>query len=391
MFDLAGNINQLVDALFLYASKPKTAGRTLIFIDEIQNSAKAISLLRYFYEDYPDYYVIAAGSLLESLFDFKNSFPVGRVEYLQLHPFSFEEYLLAAGKPAPAESLDNLFDAKNLIPALNSEYSRYSLIGGMPEAVKVFAMNNDYFETAKVYESVLIIYMHYMDDIEKYSRSQKQSVVLRHVIQSSFRLAGRRITFEGFGGSTYKSADIKEAFQLLEKTFLLRLCYPSSSVIPPVSVNLNKSPKIHLLDTGLINYFAGISSEFALKKNPEDVYSGLIAEHLTGQELIAAQSSVFNAPAFWTRDKKQSSAEVDYILNIEGMVIPVEVKSGSTGRLRSLMQFIDAAPHTYAVRLYSGNISIEKAHTLSGKEFTLINLPLFLAGKVDGYVRMVRS
>ncbi|MCK6605875.1 MAG: AAA family ATPase [Ignavibacteriaceae bacterium] len=388
LFDLSKDINQLVDSIFLYSSKSKSAGRTLIFIDEIQNSSNAISMLRYFYEDYPGYYIIAAGSLLESLLDFKSTFPVGRVEFLYLYPLTFKEYLLAAGKPGLAEALDTIPYPENLNQAFYSEYSRYALVGGMPEAVRIYTEKNDYFEAGKVYESLLLSYM---DDVEKYSPAQKTSAVLRHVIQSSFRLAGRRITFEGFGGSTYRSLEIKEAFQLLEKTLLLRLNYPSSSVVPPISVNLNKSPKVQVLDTGLINYFAGVSSEFALNKSLEDVYSGIIIEHLTGQELLAAQKSVLTPLTFWSRDKKQSSAEVDYIIQCEGNVIPVEVKSGSAGRLRSMMQFTDAAPHNLAVRLYSGTLSMEKAKTLTGKEFTLINLPLFLAGKAEEYVRWAKS
>lgn len=116
------------------------------------------------------------------------------------------------------------------------------------------------------------------------------------------------------------------------------------------------------------------------------VFSGRIVEHIVGQELYSASNSPLHALHFWARDKVQSNAEVDYVIPVDGRLIPIEVKSGAAGRLRSLHAFMDAASHTLAIRLYAGAYRAEKARTLSGKEFTLVNIPLFHAAKAVEYL-----
>ncbi|QOJ27564.1 MAG: ATP-binding protein [Ignavibacteriales bacterium] len=378
---------QVVRGIFLAKSKPLNAPSTLLFIDEIQNSAVAINLLRYFYEEMPQLHVIAAGSVLESLLNFNESFPVGRVEYEYLHPFTFEEFLLARGQTGLVEALDIYPFPAGLATRMLTEYSAYALVGGMPEAVSEYARTGDIYTVSRVYESLL---SSYLDDAGKYASHQNQAALLRHVITSAFLEAGKRITYEGFGKSQYKSREVKEALQILEKAMLIRLLHPSSSVMPPIAENKGRAPKLQVLDTGLLNYFAGIQKEFALQKNLEEVYAGRVAEHLTGQELIAASSSRFHQPAFWMREKSQSSAEIDYIYQHDDLIIPVEVKSGKSGRLRSLHLFLDMCPHPFAVRVYSGELSTEEPVTQSGKRYKLLNLPFYLLPRLKTYVaRMV--
>ncbi|GMU87080.1 MAG: ATPase [Ignavibacteriales bacterium] len=374
---------QVVRGIFLAKSKPLNAPNTLLFIDEIQNSPVAINLLRYFYEEMPQLHVVAAGSVLESLMNFNESFPVGRVEYEYLHPFTFEEFLLARGETGLVEALDIYPFPAGLSVTMFAEYSAYALVGGMPEAVSEFARTGDIYGLARIYESLL---SSYLDDAGKYASHQNRAALLRHVITSSFAEAGKRITYEGFGKSQYKSREVKEALQTLEKAMLIRLLHPSSSVRPPITENKGRAPKLQVLDTGLLNYFAGIQKEFAMQKNLEDVYTGLIAEHLTGQELIAASGSRFHQPAFWMREKTQSSAEVDYIYQHDELIIPVEVKSGKSGRLRSLHLFMDMCQHPFAVRVYSGGLSVEEASTQTGKAYKLLNIPFYLLPRLKSYV-----
>ena len=151
--------------------------------------------------------------------------------------------------------------------------------------------------------------------------------------------------------------------------------------------NKRKSPKLHILDTGILNYYAGIQLMILNNDLLDTIFEGKIAEHIVGQELLSIKSSVLAKNYFWIKEKKQSNAEVDYVLQIDNLIIPIEVKLGKTGRLRSLMEFIDLCPHNFALRIYSGIFSVEKAKTLKGKEFILLNLPFYLTGKIPDYIK----
>jgi len=147
-----------------------------------------------------------------------------------------------------------------------------------------------------------------------------------------------------------------------------------------------KQPRLQFLDTGLLNYAVGLQEFFFQHQDLQAFYRGLLAEHIVGQELLAGDVRTGGKPVFWKREKKQSSAEVDYLLSRQGHLIPVEVKAGKAGRLRSLHQFMERADHEWAIRLYAGPLERIKVSTPQGKEFSLLNLPYFLAGQLDAYV-----
>ena len=369
----------VVDSIFFAKNKEKKAGKILLFIDEIQNSAKAVSLLRYFYEDTPELYVVAAGSLLETLIDKQISFPVGRVEYLAVHPCSFEEYLNATGELQALEILN-----QNLVPEYTHDkltrlFRQYTIIGGMPEIVNDYAENRDLTKLTPLYDGLIISYL---DDVEKYARNSTMIHVVRFIIENAFSFAGERITFEGFAKSNFRSREMGEAFRLLEKTMLLQMVYPAVNAGLPLDIR-HRSPKLQLLDTGLVNYKSGIQGELLGSSNIEDAYRGKIAEHITGQELLSSECSVLARLNYWARDTKNAQAEVDFVVTFNGLLVPVEVKSGATGKLRSLHRFMDMAPHTWAVRIYSGKLNVELANTLAGKAYTLINIPFYLTGRLE--------
>lgn len=380
IFERDYSFSDLLMALFFYARKERHGGKTLLFIDEIQNSPKAIALLRYFKEEAGDIHVIAAGSLLETIMDRKISYPVGRVEFMMMHPVSFREFLNAMGEK---QSLD-LLDADE-VPGyahahLSEQFKKYTTIGGMPQVVEEYSELKDLTALQPIYESLL---SSYREDVEKYAPSSSQVQYIRHILNTAFEQAGGRITIENFGGSTYKYREMKEAFNTLEKTLLFRLVYPSVEVEIPATPKLKLKPRLHTLDTGLINYSTNMVGDLLTAKDITDVYRGRIAEHIVGQELLARTSSVMNKLQFWVREKKQSSAEIDYIFQHDGKLIPVEVKSGSVGKLRSLHQFMDQAPHNIAVRVYQGEYLVQKAKTIAGKEFTLLNLPFYLVHRIE--------
>lgn len=231
-----------------------------------------------------------------------------------------------------------------------------------------------------VYDSLLISYQ---ENVEKYAETSSQVQYIRHVLSSVFSEAGNRVVFEKFGKSVYRSREISEAFTSLEKTMLLKLIYPLTSVQRPLIPNLKKRPRLHLIDTGLVNYAARVMGEMVFARNISDVYRGRIAEHLVGQEFLAASYLASAQLQFWVRDKNESDAEVDYIFPWKEYLVPVEVKSGSIGKLRSLQQFMELSNCPFAVRVWQGKQSIDKAKTREGKEFTLVNIPFYLVHRLS--------
>jgi hypothetical protein len=141
----------------------------------------------------------------------------------------------------------------------------------------------------------------------------------------------------------------------------------------------------------MLNHFAGLQKEIIASPDLDAVYQGKVVEHIVGQELLAYKFNVLSELNFWVRDKKDAEAEVDFVINYEGRVIPIEVKSGTTGRLRSLHAFMDMAEHDTAIRLYGGVVKVDRVKTLKGKEYRLLNLPYYLAGKIEEYLSWMEN
>lgn len=377
------SVGELMQAIFFLKNKQMNNSSTLIFIDEIQEAPEALAMLRYFYEKYPQYHVIAAGSLLESLFNNHISFPVGRVEYMIVRPFSFHEFLQAMDEQPALQQYRSACIAPYAHSKLLKLFHDYTLIGGMPEVVKRYVETGDFTSLKVVYDSLLLSYL---DDVEKYATNLSQTQCMRHAIQASFYEAGERIKFQGFGQSAYSSRDMGEALRTIEKAMIIRLLYPTTQTGHPYLPDMKKSPKLQVLDTGLLNHFAGIQTQIFGIKDLNNLYRGRISEHIAGQELLANQEDLLQPLRFWVREKKESVAELDYLFPFEGRMIPVEVKSGATGSLRSLHQYMDLSDETIAIRLYAGEARIDLLQTLSGKTFELHSLPYYLAGNLTAYL-----
>lgn len=383
LFEQNLNIYQLVDAIFLFANKKKDVGSTLIFIDEIQNSRAALAMLRYFYEKTPHIHVIAAGSLLETILGSHRSFPVGRVEYASMHPLSFSEFLTATNHQLLAEELEKIPLPPQSASLLYDQFHTYALVGGMPEIVQQYAEHRDIVALSPVYDSLLTSYM---NDVEKYAQTETSRRVIRHVIETAPFHSGKKIKFEQFGNSAYSGREVSEAMRILEKSMLVKLTYPTTSTHNPISLNYKKSPKLHMLDIGLINYRLGLQQDYVGINDLSSVHQGLVMEEISWQQCSTIQSDQQNHFSFWVREKKQSSAEVDLVMQYRGDIIPIEVKAGKTGTLRSLHQFVDQSPHPYAVRVYGGMLSIEEHVTPAGTPYKLLNLPYTLMEKLYAYL-----
>lgn len=389
LFEKEQEIDNLMAEIFLFCNKENKPGKTLLFIDEIQNSNRTITKLRYFYEaKIPDLYVIAAGSLLETMLNKKASFPVGRVEYLAIRPCVFNEFLRAIGETQLEKALLDGQIPEALHTKTINLFNTFSLIGGMPEVIADYAANKNFVGLNSIYESLLTSYH---DDVEKYARNDTMSQTVRYILQAGWKFTAERITLGGFAGSSYKAREMGEAFRTLEKTFVLELCHPTTDTVVPVTKDLKRSPKLFWLDCGLVNYAANMQKEVFGATDILDAWRGKIAEQIVAQELLALDNRVSNQRNFWVRNKKDSDAEVDFVLQYDSQVIPIEVKSGHNAKLRSLHLFMDEAPHDIAVRIWSQPFSIDKATTQKGKKFKLINLPFYYIGVLKEILKEARK
>ncbi len=378
-FEASRPAAELLIDLFTYYNKPRVSGRTLLFIDEIQNSKSAIAKLRYFYEETPELYVIAAGSLLESLMDTHISFPVGRVEYMAMRPCSFREFLTANGEELLRKRIEeNPGNAINFHQKLSAMFNRYALLGGMPEVINTYVETADIPSLTPIYDSLL---QGYRDDVEKYARNRTQLEVIRHILQTGWAEAGKSITLGGFGGSAYKAREVGEAFRTLEKALLLELVYPTTTTSAPIQPELKRAPKLLWLDVGLVNFAAEIQREVFGAQDILDAWRGMVAEQLVAQELLTLTHRVGIRRSFWIRNKAGASAEVDFVWNSGEKIIPIEVKSGNNAHLRSLHSFVNNSELcNLAVRIWSQPLSIDEVKTNEGRKFKLLNVPFYLVG-----------
>jgi uncharacterized protein len=342
VFDLNLETSRICSELEILLNAPIRPGKDLLFFDEIQSCPRAVMALRYFFEEMPDLHVIAAGSLLE--FALKDiSFPVGRIHMLHMNPMGFIEFLQATGKSRAAEAL---LDPPQKLPdtvheMLLEELRRYLFIGGMPECVK------RYSETARMKDAFEVqsdLVNSFRQDFSKYSpRADKNCI--NAVLTSTARKVGCRIKYarmaDGFSNPT-----IKKAFELLRLAQVVRKV---SSVNPPEipfgASASEKQFKALMVDIGLMQNLCNlpVDAEF---REPDllSIYEGAMAEQFVGQEFLASGQIELH---YWSRKAKGSTAEVDFILAKNGRVWPVEVKSGSSGRLKSLHLFLKQTNETY--------------------------------------------
>ncbi len=355
---------------------------TLLFIDEIQESPKAIMQLRYFYEEKPEIFIIAAGSLLEFAIKKVPSFPVGRIDYLYLHPLNFEEYLGGIQHKGAIETLQIIPIPDYAHSILLNLFHEYTIIGGMPEIVSQYNKDKNIAILTKKYNK---LWQAYKDDAEKYARNNTEQKIIKHVIETAPHESDR-IKYEGFGKSNYRSREVGEALRALDLAKIIRLIYPTTSFELPITTDFRKSPRLQFLDTGLLNQILLLQGEMIGINDLNTFHRGKIIQHLVSQELISIHDEISYKPHFWVREERDRSSEVDLVYRYGKFIIPIEVKSGKQGRLRSLHQFIERTNHPYAVRMYAGEFKIENAKTPGGKPYLLMNMPYYLGTKIPEYI-----
>jgi predicted AAA+ superfamily ATPase len=381
---------RIVQELSLYFNQPIMPGQTLLFLDEIQACPKAIACLRYFHEEMPELHVMAAGSLLDfSLREFKHSVPVGRIEYLHLDPLTFQEFLRAIGETALATHLDGYHIGDDLGDAVSLRLREllrvYFFVGGMPSAVAAYVERHDLLDVQRILASTTTTLQ---DDFAKYgTRAQQRN--MRQILRYVPRNIGRKVRYVHINPEV-RSEPLRTALELLELSRIVTLVRHTSANGIPLGAEASETHfKPLLLDIGLCNNLCGLSLTDAAELLT--VQEGGLAEQFVGQELRSLGPAFEEHPLFyWHREEKNANAEVDYLRAHEGHIIPIEVRAGKSGSLKSLQVFLAEKERNFAVRLNMDKPSLGSfTATIGGKggvrdvTYTLLSLPLYLAGQLD--------
>lgn len=386
--------NHIVQELSLYFNRSIVPGRTLLFLDEIQACPKAIACLRYFHEQMPDLHIIAAGSLLDfALREFKHSMPVGRIEYLHLNPLTFQEFLSALGEDALVGHLERYHVGNEIGEAASAKLREllrvYFFVGGMPAVVGAYAERQDLLEGQRILASIATTLQ---DDFVKYgTRVQQRN--MHQVLHFVPRNIGQKVRYVNINRDV-RAGELKTAMELLELSRIVSLVRHSSGNGVPLGAEASESHfKPLLLDIGLCNNLCGLSLPDA--RDLLGAQEGRLAEQFIGQELRALPPYFEERPLFyWHREAKNANAEVDYLCAHGNNIIPVEVRAGTWGSLKSVQVFLAEKKRTLAARFNMDRPSKGSFSTdIGGKtgvkniSFTLLSLPLFLAGQTDRLLR----
>jgi uncharacterized protein len=378
------NVKKIFNRILLYKGIDLQEGSTLLFLDEIQNYPKVISALRYFYEDYSELYVICAGSLLDfALRELDLPVPVGRVEYAYLYPISFFEYIRAIHGKQLYDYLLSITINDTIDPPIHQKLlellREYYFIGGMPEVVHYYVQNKDFSGIQRIQTNIL---QTMREDFAKY-RSRASLDVVGLVFDSVARNPARRLPYVSISRD-YRSAQLKIGYDLLT---LARIIHP---------IQMSYGNGVPLGSEIKHNYFKGLFLDIALSSkacglqlisNVQElitVREGALAEQFVGQELLCSGPVYEDTKLFyWERDKAGASAEVDYLIEHNGAVVPIEVKARAGNTLKSLHVFAKEKGVKYALRLSTREMNKEIIKVWSSdQKLKLISIPLYLASQV---------
>lgn len=370
-------------------------GNTLLFLDEVQECPKAIMALRFFKEDMPQLHVIAAGSLLEFALTDLPTFGVGRIHSMYMRPLSFDEFEAACGfgnllKARDESSADQPLP-EHLHKVLLEHYRSYMMVGGMPEVVVKWVDTHSYAECQEAQDDIIVSYE---DDFPKY-KSKASPDLLRSVLHSAATQCGKKFVYASVGAG-YKTHAVKQALNLLYRAgILIPVTHTSANGLPLGSEADPNKRKVLFLDCGLLlrtlNMALGDISDITtqiLTANASDlVNKGAIAEQVAGTELLAHKSvNLRHELYYWTREAKNSLAEVDYIETNACQVLPIEVKANVQGGMKSLWAFMREKKLHYAIRCSAENFGrITYTDTQDHDEKRIVDIvPLFAISKLQG-------
>lgn len=377
--------HEIVTALSLSLHQKIEPGKTLLFLDEIQDCPAAILALRYFKEQYSELHVIGAGSLLEFILnqdDFR--MPVGRVQSLYLKPFSFKEFLLAMGYSDLREFIEQV-DLIKAVPepvhqTLLKLVRHYMMLGGMPAVLQAYLSIPPLENTTRTYDLAeaelqqTVLLGTYRQDFSKYSKHTQIQYVQR-VFEKAPGLVGNHVKYANVDPDA-RSQNIKSAIELLQFAGLIYPIYSTAaSGLPLLTLINEKKFKLLFLDVGLMARASRLAAELWLNENLLLVNRGATAEQFVGQELLAYGSNLETPQLyFWCREKKSSQAEVDFITSFDSKIIPIEVKAGSTGQMKSLQLLM---------REKNLNPGVRISQLPLGFDGSILSVPLYMVGEIS--------
>lgn len=352
------DIRLIVQKIAIYINVPIEEGKTLLFLDEIQECPEAIMALRFFKEDYPGLHVIAAGSLLEFTLQELPTFGVGRIHTLFMYPMTFDEFLNANNENGLI-SIKRQADSQHPLDAAFHEklieYFRiYLLVGGMPEAVLAWIKTHNFNQCSHIQEDIILTYE---DDFSKYKKRVSPDL-LRTTLHGICHQPGEKITFKQIS-TDYRSSQIREAVRLLTLAGLVVPVIATSGNGIPLDAEANeKNMKILLLDSGLLLSVLQLEGNLAqhlveliMTGSPQDlVNKGGLVEMVAGLELLRNKPCVQRQKMFYWEKSGNSIAEIDYLDTFHLKVTPIEIKSGTQGGMKSLWQFMREKRLTEAIR-----------------------------------------
>ena len=374
---------EIINAIFLTTNQKITPKNTLLFLDEIQDCPNAIRSLRYFKEKCPQLYVIGAGSLLEFILNDANfRMPVGRIQSLYLKPLSFKEFLVGGNNQQLREFIEQVnIDTK--IPTMVHEkllklLHDYMILGGMPSVLKkYFATQN----MSECQEMQTILLNTYRQDFGKYAKKTDHRY-LQRLYEKIPGLIGENFKYSKVDPDI-RSRDIKDALYMLQNAGITYPVYcTAASGVPLASFVNEKKFKVLFLDIGLMTRAGKLNIEILRNEDILLADRGMPAEQFVGQELLAYGSPFEESNLyFWSREQRSSMAEVDFVTTVDANIIPIEVKAGTTGRLKSLHLFMDEKKSLCGIRLSQHPI---------GRVNNIISLPLYMAAEISRIVQTLQ-
>lgn len=360
------DVKRIVPQLSAMVGKPIVAGQTLLFIDEIQASAEAIMALRFFKEDMPDLHVIAAGSLLEFALETLSTFGVGRIHSMFVYPMTFDEFLTACGEQLLLEARNNATAktplALPLYERLVGLFRSYMLVGGMPEVVAKWVETRDYLACQEVQDDIILTYQ---DDFPKY-RKRVDPTLLRLTLQSVALQIGNKFVYSQVGGG-YSTNEVKKALEMLTLAGIITPVMHTNANGLPLGSEVDPTyRKMLLLDSGLLLRWlnmTGDTSELTVQilthSATDLVNKGALTEMIAGLELLRYRTPNMRHELFyWVRKAKNAQAEVDYLATYQSEILPIEVKAGTQGGMKSLWQFMREKKLKNAIRASLENFDV---------------------------------
>jgi len=375
--------SEIVNKLELYLNLKIDVANTILFLDEIQQYPFIFSKLRWFYEKLPTLAVVVAGSLLDFALDkYKDSMPVGRVSYLYLHPFSFVEFLWALGEEQLVTYLEEVRNNLEIDELLHQKcleyYRQYMLIGGMPAVVSRWVKNKKVEGCLREQADIITSYL---DDFYKYHKNVNVDTLHKTFYSIVYQL-GNNFSYANVD-RMLKQPEIKKASEMLEKAGLVHRVQTSSANGIPLGAQTNKRIfKFIFLDIGLAMHIMGMKN-IDIKDLEELSWAnkGALAEQICGQLLYSKQSYENDVLYFW-QQTGSGTGEIDYLIQEGIKIIPIEVKAGTSGSMKSLHGFMYDKELNSAIRFDLNKPSIQKVDVKTNKgdkvNYDLLSLPLYM-------------